>query len=185
MSNKQPPWITHPKIWKTKASFFSWLRGGIRRSLWNRSPIKISFINKHRKRIPNPNPKGKVKEVWGATCAICKQDFPINFVDVDHCKGNHSLLELSDIQTFIENIVLVAEDDLQFCCKNCHKIKTQSERKGISFEEARIEKEAIRICKEKKDLIFFEERGIIPATSQAKRRKQIENVLLEELDNGR
>lgn len=57
------PWTQHPSIWKTKSSFFSWLRGGIRRSLWNKSPIKLEYIKKHRKRIPNPNPKGKVETV--------------------------------------------------------------------------------------------------------------------------
>lgn len=182
MSDKQPPWITHSKIWKTKASFMSWLRGGVRRSLWNRSPIKVQFINKNRKRIPNPNPKGRVAEVWGAQCAICGNDYPINFVDVDHCTGNHSLNDLSDIQSFIENIVLVSEEDLQFACKDCHKIKNQSERKGISFEMARIEKEAIRLCKENLDVEFIEKAGIVASTSKAKRRKQVEEILLAGLE---
>lgn len=181
MINKQAPWIAHPKIWKTKSSFMSWLRGGIRRSLWNRSPIKLQFINKNRKRIKNPNPKGKVAEVWGATCAICGNDYPINFVDVDHCTGNHSLNDLSDIQSFIENIVLVSEEDLQFACKDCHKIKNHAEKKGISFEAATAEKEAIRLCKENKDVDWLEQRGIIASTTKAKRRTQIEKILLEEL----
>lgn len=164
-------------IWPTKAKFMSWLRGGIRRSLWNRSPIKVNFINKHRKRIPNPNPKGKVSEVWGGTCNLCGNDFIISQLDVDHRDGNHSLNELSDIQSFIENIVLVTEDDLQFACKSCHKIKNQMERKGISFQEAANEKLAIELIKAKKDKAWLEEHGIIPESSQAKRRQQITEYL--------
>lgn len=139
------PWGN--KVWPTKAKFMSWLRGGIRKSLWNRSPIKIEFINKHRKRIPNPNPKGKVATVWGGECGICKNDFVIADLQVDHIKGGHSLRELSDIQSFIEGIVLVSEDDLMLVCKQCHSAKTLSEKKGISQADAVIEKEVIAFSK--------------------------------------
>lgn len=60
----------YPHIWKTESSLMSYIRGGIRRNLWNRSPIKIEFIKNNRIRIPNPNPRGKVKEVWGAYVAL-------------------------------------------------------------------------------------------------------------------
>lgn len=174
------PWEEYPKIWKTKASFMSWLRGGIRRSLWNRSPIKVSFINNNRKRIANPNPRGKVKEVWGGECALCKQDHVIANLQCDHITGNHSLNDLSDIQPFIEGIVLISENDLQFACKECHKIKNHAEKLGISFEEARVEKFIIEIIKQKKDREYLSERGIIPESSQAKRREQLTEVMKNE-----
>jgi len=98
------PWTNYPHIWKTKAAFLSFIRGGIRRALWNRSPIKLEFIKKYRKRIKNPNPKGKVKEVWGGTCALCNREFPSQQLNVDHKIGNNSLKELSDLQSFIESI---------------------------------------------------------------------------------
>lgn len=181
MSEKQPPWIEHPNIWATKASFFSFLRGGIRRSLWNRSAIKLEFLKKNRKRIPNPNPKGKAAEVWGARCYICGNDYPLNQINVDHVVGNHSLKEMSDIQSFIENIVCVSFDELALVCLPCHKCKSHAEKKGISFEAAVAEKEAIRLCKENKDVDWLEQRGIIASTTKAKRRTQIEKILLEEL----
>ena len=177
---KYLPWEFYPTIWKTKSSWFSWLRGGIRRSLWNKSPIKLEYIKKNRKRIANPNPKGKVETVWGGSCGLCGEDFVIAQLDVDHKEGNHSLNELSDLQSFIENIVLVTEDDLQFACKPCHKNKTHSERRGISMEEASYEKQAIAICKAKQDKQWLSERGITPSSNAIKRRAQIIECLKEE-----
>lgn len=181
MSNA--PWIEHPVIWKTKSAFFSWLRGGIRRSLWNRSPIKLEFIKNNRKRITNPNPKGKVAEVWGGTCAICNNDFPIAYLDCDHKTGNHSLNELSDIQSFIENIVLITEDDLQFACKDCHKLKNQVEKKGISFEMARYEKIAIDLEKGKVVKDWLEAKGVTPEGNAKKRRQQVIELLKKEKED--
>lgn len=180
--SKFEPWLLYPHIWKTKGAWFSWLRGGIRRSLWNKSPIKLEYIKNNRKRIPNPNPKGKVTTVWGGMCELCKKDFVIAQLDVDHKQGNHSLNELSDIQNFIENIVLTTENDLQFACKSCHKIKNQQERKGISFEMASYEKLAIDMEKKKMVIPWLESRGIVPAKNAKLRRVQVITKLKEDND---
>ena len=177
------PWIAYPHIWKTKAAFFSYIRGGIRRSLWNRAPQKIEYINKHRKRIKNPNPKGRVAEVWGGICALCGGEFPQNMLEVDHRVGNNSLKDFDDILPFILAISCVSEDDLQMVCKPCHRIKNLSESKGISFDEALAMKETIRILKEKKDLTWLEERGIVPLRSQKARREQIVEQIIKERNN--
>lgn len=177
------PWKQHPSIWKTKSAFMSWLRGGIRRSLWNKSPIKLEYIKKHRKRIPNPNPKGKVETVWGGSCGLCGEDFVLAQLDVDHKEGNHSLNGLSDIQSFIENIVLVTEDDLQFACKTCHKIKNQQQRKGISFEEASYEKLVIELENKKMIKDFIESKGEFPAKNKGLRRQQALRLIKEEKED--
>ena len=36
MNNRKEPWEAYPDVWPTKASFFSWLRGGLRRALWEK-----------------------------------------------------------------------------------------------------------------------------------------------------
>jgi len=169
----------YPHIWKTQSALFSWLRGGIRRSLWNNSPIKLEYIKNNRKKIPNPNPKGKVKEVWGATCYLCGKDFPLNKIQVDHLHGNISLNCIEDIQKFIESIVLVSPNDLSLSCIDCHKCKTHAEKQGISFEQALIEKEIIAIIKEKRDKSWLEDRGIIPESNTKKRREQIKKIMEE------
>lgn len=148
MEKKLNPWETHPKIWKNKSAFFSWLRSNIRKSLWSRSPIKLDFIKKNRKMIDNPKKGTRNKpRVWGAECCICKKDFVLKEIEVDHKIGNHSLREIEDIQNFIMNIVLVCEDDLQLVCKSCHTIKTHSEKYNISFEDATLEKKLIAYIK--------------------------------------
>lgn len=116
-------------------------------------------------------------EVWGGTCALTGQDFPLNQLEVDHVVGNHSLNNLDDLQSFIENIVCVSFDDLQFVSKEAHRIKSFADKMGISFEDALIEKTAIALIKEKKDLQWLQDRGIIPASSQAKRRLQIKEEM--------
>lgn len=171
MTNK--PWVEFPSIWKTESSFMSFLRGGIRRSLWSRSPIKLEFLKSRKKRIANPNPKGKLKEVFGATCEICKKDFPMKDIEVDHKKGGHSLKTIDDIQKFVEGIVCVSFDDLAILCKSCHKNKTHGERKGVTLEQATTERIAIALIKDKQDKQWLQERGVTPETTQAKRRIQI------------
>lgn len=142
-----------------------------------RHPVKIKFMQKNRKKIPNPNPKGKVKEVWGAQCSLTGVTLPLKDMEVDHVVQAGSLANISDIQTFVEGLSLITEDDLAFVSKEAHKIKTLSDRQGISFEEARAIKQAIEICKTKQDKKWLEERGIEPASNAAKRRVQIEEEL--------
>lgn len=170
--NRQP-WLDFPQIWATESKFMSWLRGGVRRSLWSRSPIKVEFLKSRKKRIVNPNPRGKVKEVFGATCEICNKDFPMKDIEVDHKQGGHSLKTIDDIQKFIEGIVCVSFDDLAILCKPCHKNKTHGERKGVTLEQATAERIAITLIKDKQDKQWLEERSIKPESTQAKRRIQI------------
>ena len=167
------PWVQYPSIWKTKSAYLSWIRGGIRRSLWNRHPIKLAVLNERRYKISNPNPKGKVKEVWGAECYICKNEFVLKEIEVDHIEGNHSLNEISDIQQFVEAIVMVRKEDLALCCKSCLKCKSMAEKQGISFEQALQEKEIVAIIKSKQDRQWLIDNGVVPASNQAARREQI------------
>ena len=141
----------YPHIWKSKASFMSYLRGGIRRSCWLKHPIKLEFIKNNRLRIPNPNPNGNASHVWGGECNICKNLFVQSKLSVDHIREfSASLREVEDIQNFVELISLVTEDDLRWVCKGCHEIVSYSQKMSISFEQARIEKQFIQIKKDKK-----------------------------------
>jgi len=142
------PWEQYPHIWKTQSAFMSWLRSGIRKSLWSRSPIKLEFIKKNRKMIENPKKGSRNKpQIWGAECCICGKDHVLNNIEVDHKIGNHSLRNISDIQEFIMGIVMVSEEDLQLICKECHKIKTHAEKNNIDFSVAMREKKIISYLK--------------------------------------
>jgi 5-methylcytosine-specific restriction endonuclease McrA len=172
MTNKQL-WITHSHIWKSESAFMSWIRGGIRQGLWNRHPVKLEFIKKNRIQIKNPNPRGNKPLVWGGVCSQCNNHFVQKDLEVDHREGGHSLKTINDVQSFIENIVFVTEDDLQLVCKPCHKIRSQMDRKNISFAAAAAEKYAIALEKEGRTRNWLLARDIIPASNAKKRRLQV------------
>ena len=168
------PWLEYPHIWRTESAWLSFIRGGIRRYLWSKNPVKLEFIKERRIRIDNPSAKSKKAHptVWGFQCEFCLQTFAGNNCETDHKEGEHSLKKASDIQRFVEGIVFIRKEDLQLLCKPCHKAKTHGERKGISFDLARIEKEVIAMEKEKTVLTYLEERDIVPAKNAKQRRQQ-------------
>lgn len=178
------PWTVYPHIWKTKAAWLSFIRGGIRRYLWSKNPVKLEFMKERRVMIPNPSKrKGAKAQVWGARCEMCNGLFPQKEIEVDHRTGEHSLREASDIQKFVEGIVFVRKEDLAILCKPCHKIKTNAERKGISNEDSAIDKAAISICKQPASVVksWLQERGITPGKLVGDRRKQVVEQLKKEV----
>ena len=177
-------WEIYPHIWATESAYMSWLRGGIRRYLWAKNPVKLEFIKQNRIKIPNPNPRGKVKEVWEGVCALTGNIFPIGDMEVDHKEGNHSLKTLDDLVPFVKGIVMITLDDLQLVSKEAHKIKSYAEKQGISFEEAKIEKEVIEIIKQKKDKVYCVEHNLVVESTQSLRRKAIVAHKLSLLNKG-
>lgn len=169
MSN---PWEKYPHIWPTKSSFFTFLRGGLRRGLWEKYPPKLEFKNKACSKPPEGY-TGRAKT--GAYCALSGEWTGKSKLEVDHIKGNVSLQDWDDVLPFIIHLCST-EDNFQLVSKEAHKIKSYSERMGISYEEAVIKKEAIQICKmdEKK---WLQEKGIVPASNATKRREQVEEYL--------
>ena len=177
------PWEQPESPWKTEGAFWSWLRGGLRLGLWNKNPIKLQFIKDNRKRIKNPRPNPSVNRamVWGGTCALCRTDCVQQDLEVDHIHGNHSLRTFEDVIYFVQNIAFVTAKDLQLVCKSCHKAKSYSEKTGIDFEAARIEKQAIAITKTiDTTLAYLNEQNYNgPMPSNAKKRRDLVRELLQ------
>ena len=184
MGTNKKLWEIYPHIWKTESAYMSWIRGGIRRSLWNRHPVKLEFIKLNRVKIPNPNPRGKVAKVWGGVCALTGETHVIANLEVDHRTGNHSLQTLKDIEPFVKGIVDITLEDLQFVSKEAHKIKSYAEKHNISFEEAKIEKEVIEIIKQKKDKAYLQERQLPVSSTKSARRTTIVAHKLSLLNKG-
>ena len=185
MTDKYQPWIEYPQFWKTEAAFLSYIRGGIRRHLWAKNPVKLQFIKESRRQIVNPNPNNRKRfpTVWGAVCESCGKEFATKDMEVDHKTGEYSLRKVEDIQSFVEGIVFVRMQDLALLCKPCHKSKTYAERTGMSIQDAMIEKQAIAICKlpVKEVRAWLTDRNILPDKTAPQRRKQIVEVLKSEL----
>lgn len=169
------------KPWKTKSSWFSYLRGCLRKC-WSKHPEKLNLLKKMRKQIPNPNPKGNKATVWGATCAMCGNDFVIKDIQVDHIVPAGQLNKTEDIQGFVERLLYVREEDLRCCCKNCNNALALSERMGITFEQALIQKQIIALQKAKQDVDFIRNHDYTPASNQAKRKQQLIEILTKEQD---
>ena len=170
------PWIAYPTIWKTKSAFFTWLRGNLRRAVWEKYPGKIQFKNNE----CNPPPKdyvGRAKS--GAYCALSNNWTAKSYLEVDHKVGNASLKEWSDVTSFIQHLC-TNDLNMQLVSKEAHKIKSYAERQNITYEEATAIKQAIKIVKDKKDKQFFIDRKLTPPNNQALRRKQIIDILLKE-----
>lgn len=138
-------------VWKNKSALLNYIRGGLRSGLWAKNPIKLKFIKENRERIPNPNPRGRVETVWGGKCNVCDKLFAQSALQVDHVRSDfNKLSSLDGLQEYITSMALVTKDELQLVCKPCHGIISHSQRKGITFEEAKIEKEIIALCKDDK-----------------------------------
>ncbi|AGR89015.1 hypothetical protein [Pseudomonas phage PH826] len=185
MSVRRRPWEELPEVWKTEASFLSWLRGGIRRAMWMRHPVKLEFIKNNSVEMVNTNPRSmkRFPTVKGAQCSKCGEVKRAADMEVDHRTGEFSLRSIEDLQRFIEGVVLVGMDDLAWLCKPCHEIKTHMERQGFhTWGEAQADKEAIAIGKKGVNVVkaWLKERGVEPGTTAAKRRDQIFAILKEE-----
>lgn len=160
----------------------NYIRGGIRKGLWNRHPLKLEFIKENRFKAPlgrktKSNPEGLV---WCCTCALSGNVYRQSDCQVDHKEGNHKLRSIEDLQSFVQAMLFVTEDDLQMVSKEYHKIKSYADAQGITLDEAKIQKEAIEIIKQKQDKVFLEGKGISPASNQTGRRQQIIEVLTNE-----
>lgn len=178
MSELKEPWGAGTP-WRNSVAFFTFLRGCLRKA-WSRHPTKLNVLKKQRIRIPNPNPKGKVSEVWGAVCAMCNGTFVLKDIQVDHITPAGTLTKREDIQAFAEKLLFVTEDGLRLVCKGCNSALAYADKQGMSFQEALAEKQAIAIIKDKKDKIWLEARGILPASNVTARRKQIIDILKKE-----
>lgn len=161
-----------PSVWKTEAAFWAWVKGGIRKSLWNRHPVKIAFTRKRRLKIPNPNPRGKAKEVWGGRCEICGELFVESQLQCDHkSEETAHLTKQEHLQGCFEKLCIIVPDDLRWVCKGCHSIHSYSQKSGLSFEQAALEKQVIAFkknsaTKQKEILTELGIEGIMLTTSE-------------------
>lgn len=143
------PWEEYPEFWKTEAAFWSYLRGALRRGIWEKSPIKLDFKNKACHKPPEGY-TGRAKS--GVICPLISEFVGKSKTEVDHILGNKPLTSFEDILPFILHLV-PPKGSLQLVDKEAHKIKSYAERRGISFEEARIEKQVIAWLKENKGVV--------------------------------
>jgi len=180
------PWEELNHVWKTESAFWNWLRGVFRKG-WSKAPVKLEYIKLNRLRIDNPSAKSAAKfpKVWGMKCEICKEHFLQADIEIDHKIPAGSLNKLEDIKSFVTRLLIVSLKDLRALCKPCHKIVSHAQNMGISFEEAKVEKEVIRLLKKensKEMLALFKKHGYNGLTN-AKQRREALTVILNKRRN--
>lgn len=116
------------------------IRSSLRKT-WMSSPQKLAFLEQTR--IPDMNPATRTKWLW--KCEICGGLFKLEEINVDHVDGNHSFTELSDFESYAENILNVPITGLQILCIEDHMTKTYLEKHNLSWEEAVLIKKAIKL----------------------------------------
>lgn len=184
MSVRKEPWAVPGAPWKTESAFWAWVRGVLRKG-WSKHPIKIEYIKKYRKQIPNPNPKGKKETVWGMCCSKCAKNTVQSQIEIDHISetgGKFTCLE--DVRDYVAYLFLIDFDSIRPVCKSCHSIINYSQRMGISFEEATLQKEVIEFMKQPKEkqLAFLQDHGYTGdiVSNAAKRKVLINEIFLKE-----
>lgn len=147
MSKKKEPWEECPDVWPTKAAYFNYLRGCLRLA-WKRHPVKIKFLNESRFKAPIgkqiDKKTGQPKMVWAGTCDCCGGTFRTGNMQVDHREGAGSFRGWDDMTAWVQGLMRVNIDDLDYVCKPCHEIKSYADKEGLTFEEAVLEKDVIK-----------------------------------------
>lgn len=181
MSTDRKPWTCEGSPWKTEAAFMNWVRGVLRKG-WKVHPIKIEFINKFRKRIKNPNEKSakRFPECWGMTCDICKVDTVQADIQIDHKGDSGTFTKFSDAEAYMKHLFLIDYESIRPLCTKCHSVVSHSQNTGLSFEDAKIDKEVILMMKDKKKVLaILEQHGYTGCTNDEKRRAALVKILKE------
>jgi hypothetical protein len=170
----------HPDLFPTEAKVWAYIRGALRRGLWEKSPLKFR-AKAANITPPPPDYKGKARK--GSICHLSGKWTGVSAAEVDHLEGHKSLLCEADIIPYIIHL-LASDDELAYVDKEVHKIKSYADRMGITLEAAMIEKEAIRLQKEKKDIDFIKKAGYTPASNAKLRRSQLIEILSGGMPDG-
>ena len=184
MSNRINPWehkFASEVNWRGQSNYFTWIRGQLRR-IWSDNPLRkvwkkqqLRPVTKEEKEFKRFHPSTKnVGE-----CYLCKDVMAGSKLEVDHIVGEISCIDYKTAEEFLWHCAADNPDNWALVCKPCHKIKSHAERYGISFEEARAEKQAIQIEKEKRVNEFLEDNGVEPESNAKKRRQQMVKVIME------
>lgn len=179
--SKRKPWEIPETPWETEASFMSYVRGGIRKSIWSRYPVKTSFMKANRVRQIN---KKTGKMCYGFVCSACNEFHPQSNIDIDHMSGHNQLKTLDDASNYLKALLYVDYDNLQAMCKPCHKIKSYAERMDITFEEARLEKAVIAYMKKEVSVINKTlEKHRLPCNNAKVRKESVRSLIKKGIIN--
>ena len=162
------------------------VRSAVRKA-WMRAPTKLSLLMMnavHVDDVPEElrPPKLTKNTKWLYKCAIEGTYHIGSQVEVDHRLGENSLKGYEDMVDFTRSILDVCWSDLRVLSKEAHAIVTYAERYGLTYEQAKKEKEVIAIMNSGvvKQKAFLKKHGVTPASTIDKRREQIRDIVTKE-----
>jgi len=127
----------------TEAKFTAWLQSALR-SVWAKHPSKLTLIQKKRVALKVGVSK---KPIFHIQCFHCHKLFKLKEIEVNHKNKCGGLSDLSKLNEFVTNLLLVQPEDLELLCHDCHGIVTYMERYNVSRRDAEIEKKVIAFSK--------------------------------------
>ena len=168
------------------------------REAWGSSIFKQEFLKNNSVLVENTNTRSmkRFPYVRRYKCAMCGEYFGSTETELDHLVSENALTSYEHINDFFTNIILTSPDKLQVLCKDkktkkdgvvrfgCHNLKSYSERYNVSLEQAKAEKQAIELIKQKKDKLYLQQYGIsVPSNAAARRKAIVEHLLTVEAVN--
>lgn len=157
----------------TEAKFWSWYSSQLRRA-WCHHPTKLDFIKSKRYLL-----QSGIQKLYHVDCAICGEPTLLKNVEVNHKLACGNIKE----DGYANRMFNVGYTDLECLCKPCHAIVTYSERQGLSFEEAKLEKKVVEFGK----LTAKDQKALLGEDSKAKNEKERKDEyrqILKEKQNG-
>lgn len=180
------PWQEDGSPWKTEAAFLAWVRGVLRKG-WSKHPLKIEFIKRNRKRIVNPKNNPRFPEVWGMTCEVCLKDKVQTEIEIDHIsETGGTFKKLEDAFSYMSHLFMVNYAKMRAVCKPCHEVINHSQKMGVSFEEAALQKKVIAFGKKstKEVVSYCKNYGYTDSmlSNAAKRKSALTDILRRHLE---
>jgi 5-methylcytosine-specific restriction endonuclease McrA len=110
----------------TEARYRQQIRSFMRKAFrwWKPAQEKLE---ERKRRYAGPNKQQK----WEYQCELCEGWFLRKNVEIDHIEpaGSFTAADLSDLPQWILRLTPESKDAYQVLCKNCHRSKTEQDRK--------------------------------------------------------
>lgn len=165
----------------SKSKYFVWLRSQLRQT-WSDNPLRKEWKTQQLRPVTPEERRAKLfhpstKNV--GQCYLCELWFAGSKLECDHVEESDGCYSFETAEDFLWHCAASDPDNWALACNPCHKIKSHSVRYGLTFKEAKADKESIAICKgdEKKWLL---DKGIEPGSNAKIRRQQVREVLENE-----
>ena len=112
----------------TEAAFWSFIRSGLRQQSMRWPPIVRQALLSVRRPYVLPPGKKKTRRKWEYQCAICREFWFRDQVQVDHIVPCGELKSWDDVSIFAERLFCELKG-LRVLCTKCHKSITKEARR--------------------------------------------------------